>query len=360
VVGARELAGALHFARRGTLGVLIALILGTLQGVAPIRADDAVKPQLVARIEAGKSVGHVRFSPDGKLVATIDGRAGLVICDTDSRNVRAVFPDVPRLSRTFCFTPDGKSVVLADGNRVQLIDVTNGQSRELYKHDHVADTPVFSRDGSLLASGDDHGEVVVWDYKAGKEAARFRCKGWVKHMVFMKDGRTLAVGGERAEKKGDKEGVRYEVWLWDLDRKELRATLEGIRHPGVGMVVSPDGSTLATLGQRVHEVWLWDTTTYNRRDAYKMESAGVEAFAYSADGRLLFAAGGGADKSPGQVTAWDTSSGKRVASFEALNDIIRSLDLSADGKLMAVSHIGSYGSFELWDISSLRKLVDKR
>src|SRR5262249_46475500 len=189
---------------------------------------------------------------------------------------------------------------------------------------------------------------------------RFRCKGWVRHMVFMKDGSTLAVGGEFPEKKGNEEGFGYEVWLWDLKKKELRATLEGIRHPGVEMVLSPDGNTLATLGKRVSEVWLWDTTTNKRRDTYKVEWGGIETVAYSADGRMLYAAGGGADKSPGHVTVWDTSSGKRIASFEALNDIIWSLDLSADGKLMAVSQRGFNSSSELWDISSLSKLVHKK
>lgn len=292
----------------------------------------------------------------------MDGREGLVICDPNTRKVQSVFADLTTLSRSLCFTPDSKSIVMTDVNAVQLIDVTNGKSRDLYKHDHDADTPIFSRDGRLLATGDDQGHVIVWDYMAGKEAGRFRCKGWVRHMVFMKDGSTLAVGGEFTLKKGDEEEGRYEVWVWDWKNKEIRATLEGIRphHPGVGVVLSPDGNTLATHGKKVNEVWLWDTTTNKRRDTYTMESAGVEALAYSADGRMLFAAGGGAHKSPGLVTVWGTASGKRIASFEALNDIIKSLDLSADGKLMAVSHIGTYGTFELWDVSSLGKLVEKK
>jgi WD40 repeat protein len=342
------------------LGLVVGVVVLAVQGVAPIRADDTAKPQLLARIEAGKSLGKVQFSPDGKFVAVIDTNQHLVICDTDSRKVQAVFPDVSQLSSNLCFTPDGKSVVVAAAGRIRLVDITNGKSRELYKHDHIVDTPVLSRDGSLLASGDQDGQVIVWDYKAGKEAVRFRCKGWVKQMVFMKDGSTLAVGGEFAVKKGNEEEGRHEVWLWDLKKKELLATLEGFGDAGVGMVLSPDGNTLATLGKRVNEVWLWDATTNKRRDTYKVEWGGIEALAYSADGRMLFAAGGGADKSPGQVTVWDTSSGKLIASFEALNDIIRSLDLSADGKLMAVLRVGSYGSFELWDISSLSKLVEKK
>jgi WD40 repeat protein len=356
----RVVADPLDGTRRGIFALVIALMLLAGQAVAPIRADDTKKPQRVARIEAGKSVEHVRFSPDGKLVAVVDAGQHLVMCDTDKRKVQAVFADVAGFSSNLCFTPDGESVVVTDHGRIRLVDATNGTSRELYKHDLEVGTPVFSRDGSLLAWGDDHGQVTVWDYKAGKEAGRFRCKGRVRHMVFMKDGTTLAVGGEFAVRKGDKEEGRYEVWVWDWKNKEIRATLEGIRHPGVGMALSPDGKTLATLGQRVNEVWLWDTRTNKRSDTYKIESAGVEALAYSADGRMLFAAGGGAHKSPGHVTVWDTSSGKRIASFEALNDIIKSLDVSADGKLMAISHLGSYGTFELWDISSLRKLVGKK
>src|SRR5262249_34717340 len=205
-----------------------------VHGVAPIRADDTAKPQLLARIEAGKSLGKGRVSPDGKLVAVIDAGTHLVICDTNTRKVQDVFPPVLGLFSCLCFTPHGKSVVVANVGGIRLIDVTNGKPRELYKHDGLAHTAVFSRDGSLLASGDDDGQVIVWDYKAGNEAGRFRCKGWVRHMVFMKDGSTLAVGGEFAEKKGDEEEGRHEVWLWNLKKKELRATLEGIRHPGPG------------------------------------------------------------------------------------------------------------------------------
>src|SRR5262249_44159301 len=108
----RGFAGTSYPARRGALGLVVGLIVLGLQGVAPIRADDAVKPRLLGRIEAGKSVGRVRFSPDGKSIALVDECKHLIICDTNNRKVQAVFSDVARNCTRFCFTPDGKSVVV--------------------------------------------------------------------------------------------------------------------------------------------------------------------------------------------------------------------------------------------------------
>src|SRR5262249_19100272 len=51
----------------------------------------------------------------------------------------------------------------------------------------------LSRDGNTLVSGDDKGEVVVWDRPAAKELRRWKVKGWAWALAVAPDAKALFV-----------------------------------------------------------------------------------------------------------------------------------------------------------------------
>ncbi len=55
----------------------------------------------------------------------------------------------------------------------------------------------LSADGNTLVSGDDKGEVIVWDRPAGKELRRWKVKGWVWALAIAPDASAVCAS-ERA------------------------------------------------------------------------------------------------------------------------------------------------------------------
>jgi WD40 repeat protein len=324
--------------------------------------DEPPKPVQVAKVETGGSAGDIRFSPDGKTLAVLDSDPAqhFILWDVPTRKVRDTLKDVARVCMDFAFTPDSRGLALINISRVQVLDLKTRESRALYKNSDDADALAFSPDGKLLATGDTKGQVVVWDYAAGKERAVLKCPGLVgrRGIRFYPNGKTLVVSGSRSTMEGNVITPHDEIWLFDLDRKELRRTItEGT----AALAVSPDGKTLATQGEWAKEVLLWDTATDKVREKYKLKEGHVFALEYSPDGRVLFAGGGQPEnlfgiRSPGLVTAFDTVTGKPLGTFKALEDHVAHMAVSPDGKLLAVSYgltTGSLKHIAVWDVSSL-------
>jgi WD40 repeat protein len=345
---------------------LITLIIGLAISfhTTPLTADDtSFKPTLVAKIETKGSAGDVRFSPDGKTLAVLDSQKEghhYILWDIPTRKVRDTFK-AAKVCMDFAFTPDSQGLALIEFSRVQVLDLKTRESRQLYKNSDDAYALTFSPNGKLLASGDMKGQVTIWDYAANKEWAVLKCPGIVESrgIRFYPDGKTLVVVGSRSTEKGKVTVSHDEIWLFDLERKELRQTLtEGT----AALAVSPDGKTLATQGEAAKDVLLWDTSTNKVRNKYKLESGYVFSLEYSPDGRVLFAGGGQPEsplgiRSPGLVTAFDSATGKLLGTFKALEDHVAHMAVSPDGKLLAVSYglsTGSMNHVAVWDVSSLR------
>jgi WD40 repeat protein len=112
----------------------------------------------------------VRFSPDGKWLATATGAVSHVWRVSSWQPVLVVRRDDPEIpTASVAFTPDGSVVALEQSRRVtSLIEVTTG--RELARLE-AADVPLcmplcFSPDGSLLATRGGPELLQVWDLRA--------------------------------------------------------------------------------------------------------------------------------------------------------------------------------------------------
>jgi WD40 repeat protein len=207
-----------------------------------------------------------------------------------------------------------------------------------------------SRDGSLLLSGDDAGEVVLWE--AGKELRRWKVKGWCYALALAPDGNQALVS-ERLPLVFDS-GRHADVRLWDATagkpQGELEADFKKIYISSAAY--SPDGKVLA-LGRGGEadgasgKVFLIDPATGKKvRELAPGHEYGVTDLAFHPDGRHLASAGRDT-----VVRIWDTAGGKLVKELGKprggqFKDWIHAVSFSADGRWLAGADMA--GGVQVW------------
>jgi WD40 repeat protein len=212
----------------------------------------------------------------------------------------------------------------------------------------VVQSVTFSPDGRTLASGDNIGNIQLWDvadptrpHLLGQAVIS---GGWsIQSVTFSPDGRTLAVG--------DYGGT---IRLWDvanpahprpLGQRQADAT-------GASVVVAfgPGGHILAS-GSLDGTVRLWDATDpANPRplgQPLTREGAGVNSVAFSPDGHTL-ASG---DYS-GTIRLWDVADPAHPRPFGPIltgGGAVASVAFSPDGQTLASGSLD--GTIWLWDVA---------
>jgi WD40 repeat protein/CHAT domain-containing protein/tetratricopeptide (TPR) repeat protein len=288
--------------------------------------------------------------------------------------------------RGIAFSADDTLVAAAfNGSRsVRLIDLVAGRpvvsrpSKTLSGHRKTIRALVFSADGKMLASGDEAGEIRLWDPKAG--TLRSRLAGHpmeVYCLAFSPMGSRLVSGSRDLSlrlwtvpqgqllgtiSKPHKDtvfcaaftknpaaplitcGLDRMVKLWRDDREGLRIlTLEG--QPGriLSLTVSPD-ETLAATGGSSGVVKLWDLKKAREKHTLRAALGEVRGLAFTPDGKALLV--GGYNGGP---VRWDLKTGVEKPLARNRRGTIQRLSVSPDGKLLAVARHKQ--QLELWDLA---------
>jgi WD40 repeat protein len=312
------------------------------------------------------NVYSVKFSPDGKILASSDENGTIHLWDpTNGKKIAAIV--VPRakgnpkekiLVRSLAFSPDGKTLAAGTTGStsfgvIRLWDVATRKNTAEFKGEGAgrADfvngvySVAFSPDGKTLASGHEDDVVLLWDLSNGKFITTYQADPGDKvySVCFSPDGKNLATGGSL--------GV---IKIWDLSKRESTADFKagGPGNSANSVVYSPNGKVLAAGCWLENGAMLWDVASGKNVAKFKPVPADSPAknpndmtysVAFSPDGALLAS---GCDN--GIIGLWDVAKAKKIAILSRHTDLVRSLAFSADGKILASG--SRDGTIKLWNV----------
>jgi WD40 repeat protein len=191
---------------------------------------------------------------------------------------------------------------------------------------------VFSHAGSLLATSDASGQIVVRDACTWRPLAQLQHEGGATSLAFGADDKTLFSAGYDGK-----------VRAWDLGRRSLPRVLEG-SGPAIWTIdASPDGSLLAA-GSEDGAIRVWNLHSVAPPRVLPGHERNVWEVRFSPDGKLL--ASGSFDRS---ARIWDVATGKPLRTLAGHKQAVVGLAFSPDGKLLATC--GDDSTIRFWRVA---------
>ncbi|MEG5159937.1 serine/threonine-protein kinase [Microcoleus sp. AT3-A2] len=263
------------------------------------------------------SVNAIALSPDGKTLVSASFGTIRIWNVRTGRLVRTLNSVHSKKSvKTVAVSPD--SSILASGgddNNVILWDLKTGRRMQtIAAHKATVNEIAFSRDGQTLASGSDDKTVRLWNVRTGSRLRTLSGHaGGVNAIALSGDGKTLASGSE------DKT-----VRLWNLATGEVRRIITGHRGPVTAVAFSPNGKIVASASTD-NTIRLSNVQDGKRTRTFKGHSSSVRTIAFSPDSRTLIS--GGED-----IIVWDLKTGKERSTLSGHTQFVSSVAISRDSK----------------------------
>lgn len=199
----------------------------------------------------------------------------------------------------------------------------------------------LSPDGQTLITGDDGGQVIMWDRVAAKELRRWKVKGWVFGLALSPDAK-LALVAERFPLVFTPADHHRGAKIWDATTGEVKHDLTNLVKVYIGAAAfSPDGKQVVLAqGNETDrgKLFLIDTETGKQiREFPGHAPGGVHDVRFSTDGRQIFSCGRDTT-----VRIWNVEDGKQLAEVGKprggqFKDIWHALALSADQQWLAAA-----------------------
>lgn len=322
-----------------------------LSGFSAMRQPSAVDGVLSWSVHTRhhrQSVGHVQFSPDGKLLATGSDGGTVRLWDAKTRKLKLIL-SASNIVRDLAFSPDGRYIAATcyEADQAQIWEVATGRLIRRYSKRHsYYGSIAWHPQGTLFATLNDR-EIFVWNLKNSVKAKTLKGhQAGILKFRWSPDGQWLASADDK------------EVLLWKTSNWTIQTRLTPARGVSV-LAFSPDSQLLATSSaayDAVIELW----TVPDGELALPAMSVGrAQAIAFSPDGSKLFSVDTGStikcwNVANGDGTLWEVqlSAEPTVKHREYFG---QKIDASPDGKYYYSIHADN--SFRLYDAQS-GKLID--
>ena len=272
---------------------------------------------------AGRVIA-LAFSPDGRRLATGSGGADFSVWIWDLQSRQPIAKDVGGQNNTvsdLIFSPDGTRLVSSSLD--QTVAVRDGSTAEmicvpLMGHGDRVHSVTFTPGANEIVSGGGDYTVRRWDFRAsclvntpGMGTAAFDL---ARETIYT----------------GDDQGT---IRVWDLETGSPKGQPFSIGGQGpMGISVSPDGKTLASIGEG--RLRLWNVVTRQQIGPPLMQDAVINTVAFSPTGDRV--AAGGVDF----LRIWDVHTGalQHEAPIERLNTL--AMAFSTDGSRIVIGNEG--------------------
>jgi WD40 repeat protein len=275
------------------------------------------------------------FAPDGKTLASAgeervvrfwgipDGREQFPAGDD------SVGPDLLQWS------PDGQSLLTRDGQTVDEWGVADWRRGRRFPRKGAGPLAV-SPDGKVVATGDEGGDVLLWDRRTGERTARLRGHtAEVLQLAFSDDGGGLLSRG--------RDGM---VLVWEVEKGRLLRQLPAGGAGVAAVLSSPDGRVVAVGREKV---FLWDMATGKELGRLEAEGDWFRTAAFTADGRVLVSG-----SLLGVIQLWRVDGGQELRRWGGGEGSVTALAVSADGRSLATAHPGGGSVYDIriWERAS--------
>jgi WD40 repeat protein len=266
---------------------------------------------------AAAHMGAIALSPDGKtLVAPSSRKNAFEVFDVETGAPRTITYDTTAFARQCLFTPDGKRLLIRDGEKLTVYDVAAGRviphlTRELPVY--FGDMAVSPDSRTLAMVG--HVRVELSSLETGKTLHVIPGPGGtLDGVAFRRDGKSIFAGG-----------YKKTIYRWDVATGRSIESATGHRG-GVEAVVWPVPERIITASDD-RSIRFWDHETGEQEKAVEMP-AGLVPRSFTSDGRKLLA------RSDKNLHVVDTDTGATVK-LEASSEWDRQPAISPDGKWVA-------------------------
>lgn len=267
------------------------------------------------------TVSSVRFSPDGKWLASGGWDTQLVLWDVASRRrVKSLHGHDDRVVGVEFLSND--TLISADAGG-QILFWSRAQAKpfkSLRNPTYIQQIALMADNKRLVVKGGD--TITVWDLGEGAVIAQTRSEHIFPRspLVITPQGRVVFITGSLGDPTRG-------IGIWDPATGQFEGEIQGDVSWPRALAVTPRGSWLAVGGL---DNAIWDLATGQRLQSFLPDCRGFRALRFTDNGKLLIAATGKVE-----LNFIDAANGTSLFTLTGHDGPITDIALAPDGKLAA-------------------------